>query len=123
MALIDDLSLKRAIRALRCLPLNSSFYEDSRKKGLDAEKVYFGQTKYQTRRSKWFRNSSSVESAFRWLITLGVLRREVDGQGLTSKIRLTPLGRKIIELKPELPAQRASFVEKLGDCFDRKRTL
>lgn len=27
---------------------------------------------------------------------MGVLRREVDGQGITDSFRLTPLGRKII---------------------------
>ena len=28
---------------------------------------------------------------------MGVLRREVDGQGLTSRFRLTPLGRDLLD--------------------------
>ncbi len=37
-----------------------------------------------------------AETHFIWLIRLGVLRREVDGQGLTERVRLTPLGRSVI---------------------------
>jgi hypothetical protein len=32
-----------------------------------------------------------------WLIQVGMLRREVDGQGLTDSFRLTPLGGQIAE--------------------------
>lgn len=32
-----------------------------------------------------------------WLIQVGLLRREVDGQGLTDSFRLTPLGRQLVE--------------------------
>ena len=38
-----------------------------------------------------------VESATNWLITVGMLRREVDGQGLTDSFRLTPLGLNLVE--------------------------
>lgn len=31
-----------------------------------------------------------------WLIQTGVLRREVDGQGITDSFRLTPLGRHLV---------------------------
>jgi hypothetical protein len=39
----------------------------------------------------------SVETATGWLIQVGMLRREVDGQGLTDSFRLTPLGLELIE--------------------------
>lgn len=39
----------------------------------------------------------AVENELLWLIRVGVLRREVDGQGLTDSFRVTPLGRQIIE--------------------------
>lgn len=38
-----------------------------------------------------------VESELLWLIQVGLLRREVDGQGLTDSFRVTPLGRQIVE--------------------------
>jgi len=51
------------------------------------------------------------EDHFIWLIQLGVLRREVDGQGLTERVRLTPLGRDVLaewtcEIPPAKPWQR-----------------
>ena len=36
---------------------------------------------------------SDAEAQLMWLIQVGLLRREVDGQGLTDSFRLTPLGR------------------------------
>lgn len=38
----------------------------------------------------------AVENELMWLIQTGLLRREVDGQGLTDSFRLTPLGRQLI---------------------------
>jgi hypothetical protein len=39
----------------------------------------------------------AVENELLWLIRVGVLRREVDGQGLTDSFRVTPLGRQLID--------------------------
>jgi hypothetical protein len=39
---------------------------------------------------------NKVENQLMWLIKVGILRREVDGQGITDSFRLTPLGRSII---------------------------
>ena len=36
-----------------------------------------------------------VETSLMWFIDVGLLRREVDGQGLTDSFRLTPLGRQL----------------------------
>lgn len=38
-----------------------------------------------------------AESELLWLIQVGVLRREVDGQGLTDSFRVTPLGRQLVD--------------------------
>ena len=123
MELFDHQSLKRAIKAFRCLPLNYSFYADAQKEGLDAENVFKKKEQYQVIGERWFKRSSEVEATFRWLITIGVLRREVDGQGLTSKIRLTPLGRQILMQTPELPKQKAGLCDQLRNFFYRKWPL
>ena len=39
----------------------------------------------------------AVDSELLWLIQVGVLRREVDGQGITDSFRLTPLGRQLVD--------------------------
>jgi len=36
-------------------------------------------------------------------IQVGVLRREVDGQGITDSFRLTPLGRQLVEKYQDFP--------------------
>ena len=123
MELIDNRIIKRAGKAFRCLPLNYKFYADAQERGLNAENVFSRKAQYQVAGSAWFKRISSIESAFRWLIIIGILRREVDGQGLTSSIRLTPLGRQMLEKEPELPAQKASFLEQFINCFHRKWPL
>jgi hypothetical protein len=42
-------------------------------------------------------SESTVEKELMWLIQVGILRREVDGQGITDSFRLTPLGKTIVE--------------------------
>jgi hypothetical protein len=42
-------------------------------------------------------SESRVEAELGWLIQVGLLRREVDGQGITDSFRLTPLGRQLVE--------------------------
>lgn len=37
-----------------------------------------------------------AETELLWLIQVGLLRREVDGQGLTDSFRVTPLGRQLV---------------------------
>jgi hypothetical protein len=39
----------------------------------------------------------TTENELLWLIQVGLLRREVDGQGLTDSFRLTPLGHQLVE--------------------------
>ena len=123
MEFIDTRSIKRATKTFRCLPLNSQFYKDAQEKGLKAEKVFLNKYRYQVIGSKWFKSSSAVEAAFRWLITIGILRREVDGQGLTSRIRLTPLGRQLLEQTPQLPLQKAGLLEHMSHYFHRQWPL
>ena len=123
MTLIDNRSIKRATRAFQCLPLNHSFYKDIQTKGLDAEEVFQKTIEYKLENSKWFRNSASLEDCFCWLIVIGILRREVDGQGLTSKVRITPLGREILLKNPNLLEKKAGIIQQIINFFYRKWPL
>lgn len=51
----------------------------------------------QNQYTQKFLSEFAVESELLWLIRVGVLRREVDGQGLTDSFRVTPLGRQLVE--------------------------
>ena len=66
-----------------CLPFSEALYGDLQQQGLDAGDLWSEPNRYG-RRTRWFRNSEALEDDLRWLISVGVLRREVDGQGLTS---------------------------------------
>tara|TARA_B100000700_G_C14675095_1_gene682733 strand:+ start:325 stop:699 length:375 start_codon:yes stop_codon:yes gene_type:complete len=120
MDLIDKKSIRRASRAIKCLSFNSTFFKEAKENGLSAEKVFEMKTKFLIDGKPFFKSSNEIESEFIWLITVGILRREVDGQGLTSKVRLTPLGRQIIENEPELINSYTGFFEKLSNWFYRK---
>ena len=118
MEILDDRSKNRAVQALRCLSFNSTFYAEIRTKGLNAVTVFEKQWKYSDG-SKWYRRPGFIESDFSWLIKVGILRREVDGQGLTSRVKLTPMGRQIIDRNPYIPDQKAGFIVYLNYLFKR----
>ena len=87
-------ALQRARQAVRCLPFRLAFYRD-----LDVEARSSGQIAADPdwqRLSHQHLSANRTEDLLIWLIQLGVLRREVDGQGLTERVRLTPLGRETI---------------------------
>ena len=111
MDLIDKHIISRSTSAIRCLPLNSDFYKDIQISGLSAEQVFNLKGRYIAKKFFKLKNAEEVEIHFLWLIKIGVLRREVDGQGLTSKVRLTPLGRLVLENDQNLPNQKASLFE------------
>ena len=97
---------------------------DCAKKGLESRIVFELREQYMSDNKSWFRNSLDVEIAFRKLIKIGVLRREVDGQGLTSKIRLTPLGRQMLELKNDPTFESTEHEQqRLGRCKWRRNGL
>ena len=62
-----------------------------------------------------------AENDLMWLIQVGILRREVDGQGITDGFRLTPLGRYLLEKWENqggiLPP--ASFGDRLWNALTR----
>ena len=89
----------KARQALRCLPFQRSLYNNLEQIALSsAELVALPDWPSQTRHRL---NARETEDLLIWLIQLGVLRREVDGQGLTERVRLTPLGREVLTPWPE----------------------
>ena len=92
-------AVRRARQAVRCLPFQRSFYRNVEEEALSSSELVAGSDwPSQTRRRL---NARETEDLLIWLIQLGVLRREVDGQGLTERVRLTPLGREVLTPWPE----------------------
>ena len=114
----DGIALARASRSLRCLPFRRAFYSEVADRPISSSEL--------CARSDWQKlvfapfGVERAEDHFRWLILLGVLRREVDGQGLTERVRLTPLGRAVLSRWPgEVP--RAGLRERMLENFRRHR--
>ncbi len=114
----DGIARARAANSLRCLPFRRAFYEEVADRAISSEEL--------CRRQDWQRlvfapfGPERAEAHFLWMIRLGVLRREVDGQGLTERVRLTPLGREVVALWPgEIP--RAGLRERIRENFRRHR--
>ena len=104
---------------MRCLPFAEAVYRDLQEQGLDAGQLLNNPRLYQ-RKGSWYRSSDSLENDLRWLICVGVLRREVDGQGLTSRFRLTPLGRQLLDETTDLLLLPVSWGEWLQQWLRRR---
>ena len=86
--------MARARRAVRCLPFRLDFYRLLDRQALSSAQIASHPDREQLCRRSL--NPNRTEDLLIWLIQLGVLRREVDGQGLTERVRLTPMGRDTI---------------------------
>ncbi|MEB3338656.1 MAG: hypothetical protein VKJ46_14400 [Leptolyngbyaceae bacterium] len=89
-------TIRRAERAIRCSPFQKPLFTTMRSLSVSLQAIaaQSGVDHHYTQRSI---SELAAESSLLWLIQVGVLRREVDGQGLTDSFRLTPLGRQIVE--------------------------
>lgn len=79
---------------MRRLPFRRAFYRRVDGNALGSREL--GGSKEQEALLFTPLSPARAETLFLRLIRLGVLRREVDGQGLTERVRLTPLGRDVL---------------------------
>ena len=119
MRKLEKKIIKRAIRSIVCSPFSYNFYKETQLIGLNGEAILSKSNHYTKKSFHTLKKLNFYENEFRWLIKVGVLRREVDGQGLTSKVRLTPLGRQIFAIHPTLTAKRPSFKDKFLNWIKR----
>ena len=117
MLLIDQKIFRRAKKGIKNCPFNFLFFQSLQKGSLSAQKVFENKSKYLTKEFMFINNTLFIENEFIKLIKIGVLRREVDGQGLTSKVRITPIGRQVLESRTDLFAKKSSFIKKLITCL------
>jgi hypothetical protein len=89
-------AVKRAERAVRCAPFQLCLFETMRLQSVEL-KAIAGKTGLKNHYTRRPLPELVAENELLWLIQIGLLRREVDGQGLTDSFRLTPLGRQLVE--------------------------
>jgi hypothetical protein len=89
-------TLQRADLAMRCSPFQLHLFSSmvATSVSLQAIAGASGVQQHYTRRPL---AELRAEAELLWLIQVGLLRREVDGQGLTDSFRVTPLGRQLVQ--------------------------
>ncbi len=117
MLLIDQKIFRRAKKGIRNCPFNLFLFQSLQKESLSAQDVFENKSKYLSQEFMFVNSSLFIENEFLKLIKIGVLRREVDGQGLTSKVRITPIGRQVLENYADLFTKKISLIKKLITCL------
>lgn len=87
-------TVERAERSLRCSPFQMPLFTAMRSNSVKLQEI-LGAAGVQQQYTKQPLSELTAENALLWLIQVGILRREVDGQGITDHFRLTPLGHQI----------------------------
>jgi hypothetical protein len=110
----------RAKKALSCSPFCLKLFQDMRNQSVPIQQIA-GTTGITLGYAIQADSESQTEDKLIWLINVGLLRREVDGQGLTDSFRLTPLGREIVreweQAENKIPA--ASLGDRLSNWLNR----
>lgn len=113
-------TVQRAKRALSCSPFRLKLFQEMRNQSVPIQQIA-EETGIKSGYAKFAFSESRTEDKLVWLINVGLLRREVDGQGLTDSFRLTPLGRQIVDqweqLENEIPA--ASLGDRVSHWLNR----
>ena len=92
----SDRTYRRARRAMRCAPFRRTLYVVMVDGSVDLTDI---RDREGVRRGYTTRPlpELAVEDELMWLIQVGAIRREVDGQGITSRYRLAPIGRQLLD--------------------------
>jgi len=111
-------TVERAERSLVCSPFNLCLFEimGHQSVSLSAIALENGIKHGYTKRPL---SELACDNALGWLIQVGVLRREVDGQGITDSFRLTPLGRQLVEQYHGTSWRTPSWSDRLYDAVIR----
>jgi hypothetical protein len=116
----SDRMIKRAEIALFCSPFSLKLFASMRDRSVPIPTIA-SSTGLQQNYTKKLLSENRVENELVWLINVGILRREVDGQGLTDSFRLTPLGRQIVAKWEERGATfpQPTFLERIANILNR----
>ena len=107
-------TLSRAQRAVRCAPFYMKLLAAMRSNSVSLRAISDdrGMLNGYTRQPL---SDIAADNHLGWLMTVGIVRREVDGQGLTDSFRLTLIGRPMVEQwasagRPDSTGQLVDYV-------------
>tara|TARA_Y100001968_G_C19200392_1_gene639672 strand:+ start:97 stop:471 length:375 start_codon:yes stop_codon:yes gene_type:complete len=118
MLLIDPKIYRRAKKGISNCPFNLFLFQSLQNGSLSAQNVFENKSQYLNQEYIHINSYLFIENEFLKLIKIGVLRREVDGQGLTAKVRITPIGRQVLESSKDLFTIKKSAIKKLITCLN-----
>ncbi len=107
-------TLRRADIAMRCAPFERLLFTCMIESSVSLQSIA-GQSGVRYQYTRRPLSELMAEAELLWLIQVGVLRREVDGQGLTDSFRVTPLGRQLVQAWATPSASRRSQRPNLRD--------
>lgn len=111
-------TLTRASLALRCSPFNLCLFEN-----MLMQRIAMGEIAdnrgIENSYTKRKLSELAADNALVWLIEVGLLRREVDGQGITDSFRLTPLGYQVVESLQNHNLEAPTFGDRLKNSVSR----
>ncbi len=81
---------------MKCAPFQIRLFETMRWQRVELKEIA-GSRGVENNYLRRSLSELAVENNLLWLIETGLLRREVDGQGITDSFRLTPLGHQLVE--------------------------
>jgi hypothetical protein len=111
-------TLTRADRSLICSPFKYALFEAMGKNRVAIAEIA-GNTGLKKGYTKRPLSELVTDNELVWLIQVGVLRREVDGQGITDSFRLTPLGRKLVDEYQTKPWRNPSWSDRVYETITR----
>lgn len=111
-------TVERAERSLVCSPFQLSLFETMKSTSVPTQAIA-GNSGVQHNYTKRPVSELAAENALVWLIQVGILRREVDGQGITDSFRLTPLGRQIVEQYQGSSLRNPSWRDRFYNALNR----
>lgn len=112
-------TLTRAERAVRCSPFQLHLFQTMLRQSVSLRAIAATEG-FRNRYTSRSVGERAIERQLQWLIQTGVLRREVDGQGITDSFRLTPLGRQLVDKWEQIGrTARPSWLDYTYNAFSR----
>jgi hypothetical protein len=111
-------TVERAEIAVRCAPFQLPLFVAMRWQSVELRAIV-GKTGWQNGYTLRAIPELTVETELLWLIQVGLLRREVDGQGITNSFRLTPLGHQLVNRWQQIPLPPASLRDRVRNTLNR----
>ena len=117
MLRIDQKIFRRAKKGIRNFTFNIFLFQSLMEESISTQNIFINKSKYLNQEFMFINITSFIEKEFLKLIKIVILRKEIDSQGLTSKVRIAPRGRQVLESHSELFLKKQRLIDKLVSCL------